>query len=51
MREYKASHYAVTAIKDIEESLAHPVLSLRMYGYTIGDNLERKLFYIIFMDE
>ena len=51
MREYKESHYAVTAIEDIEQSLAHTVLSLRMYGYTTGDNLERKLFYMMFMDK
>ena len=46
MREYKESHYAVSEITDIEESLAHSVLFLRIYGYTIGDNVECKQLYM-----
>ena len=47
MRVYNDSHYAVSEIADIEQSLAHTVLYLRIYGYKIGDNVERKQLYML----
>ena len=49
VRVYKESHYAVGQVADIEQSLVHPVLLLQVYGYKIGDNVERRQLYNIYM--